>query len=593
MKQLLKILAFVRNLWPYYVAIIAMSIVLSLLSVALPFTLKLATDLITATVGSHQINLWPIIYVALLFFAIDVATSLLQNWVGYLGDMMSIKLKRQLSERYYAQLLSLPQSYYDTELTGTIINRLNRTISEVTGFVNAFANNFFNMYLTLLISFLVMLHYSWVLAVMILVLYPTFLGVTAKTSKKWQAWQKKKNLQEDIASGRFAEVVAQVRVVKSFVRERLEHRDFTRRYSTIIGLTSEQSKYWHKMDVVRRLILNAVFFVIVAYVFVYTALGRFTLGDMVLLTQLLAQMRFPIFNMSFIVDSFQRASAGSRDYFEVMNLKPAVSDRPQAAPLKVREATVAYNNVSFGYSEGKRVLHDVSFTIQTGERVAFVGESGEGKTTLTSLLLRLYDTDEGAIHIGEQSITDVTQQSLREQIAMVFQEPALFSGTIRENIAYGKPGAKRKDIERAAEAANAHEFIMKFDKGYDTEIGERGLKLSGGQKQRIAIARAILKDAPILILDEATSSLDSRSEHQVQHALDNLMQGRTTLIIAHRLSTIAHVDRIVTLKDGRIDEIGTPTELAHTDGIYAQLLQLQMGATESAKKKLARYEIAS
>jgi len=592
MKQLLKIFSFVRNLWPYYLAVIVMSIILSLLSIALPFTLKLATDLITGAVSSHQPDMTPIIWVAVLFFAIDASTSLIQNWMGYLGDMMSVKLERQMSERYYAQLLALPQSYYDLELTGTIINRLNRTIGQVSGFINAFANNFFSMYLTLFISFAVMLSYSWVLAAMIAILYPLFLWVTARTSKQWQQWQQDKNVEQDVATGRFAEVVSQIRVVKSFVREKLEHSAFTKHYDHYVSLSSRQSAYWHKMDVTRRIILNMVFFVIVAFVFVNTAQGKFTLGDMVLLLQLITQMRFPIFNMSFIVDSYQKAVAGSKDYFEVMAITPAVADITDAKALRVRGATVSYDHVSFGYTEHERVLHDITFDVNEGERVAFVGESGEGKTTLTSLLLRLYDADEGAIRISDQPIAEVTQQSLRENIAMVFQEPALFSGTIHENISYGKPGAKVGEIERAAKAANAHDFIMKFEKGYDTEIGERGLKLSGGQKQRIAIARAILKDAPILILDEATSSLDSRSEHQVQDALDNLMKGRTTLIIAHRLSTIAQVSRIITLKGGRVDEIGTPEALAKTDGIYAQLLALQMGATESAKKKLARYEIA-
>jgi len=592
MKQLLKIFSFVRNLWPYYLAVIVMSIILSLLSIALPFTLKLATDLITGAVSSHQPDMTPIIRVAVLFFAIDASTSLIQNWMGYLGDMMSVKLERQMSERYYAQLLALPQSYYDLELTGTIINRLNRTIGQVSGFINAFANNFFSMYLTLFISFAVMLSYSWVLAAMIAILYPLFLWVTARTSKQWQQWQQDKNVEQDVATGRFAEVVSQIRVVKSFVREKLEHSAFTKHYDHYVSLSSRQSAYWHKMDVTRRIILNMVFFVIVAFVFVNTAQGKFTLGDMVLLLQLITQMRFPIFNMSFIVDSYQKAVAGSKDYFEVMAITPAVADITDAKALRVRGATVSYDHVSFGYTEHERVLHDITFDVNEGERVAFVGESGEGKTTLTSLLLRLYDADEGAIRISDQPIAEVTQQSLRENIAMVFQEPALFSGTIHENISYGKPGAKVGEIERAAKAANAHDFIMKFEKGYDTEIGERGLKLSGGQKQRIAIARAILKDAPILILDEATSSLDSRSEHQVQDALDNLMKGRTTLIIAHRLSTIAQVSRIITLKGGRVDEIGTPEALAKTDGIYAQLLALQMGATESAKKKLARYEIA-
>jgi len=582
-----------RNLWPYYVAIIVMSIILSVLGIATPFILKLATDFVTHAVTIQNVDLWPIFGIAFLFFAVDAGTTLVQNWAGYLGDMMTAKLRQQLSERYYAQLLALPQTYYDLELTGKIINRLNRTIGETTNFINMFANNFFNMYLTLFIGLVVMFAYSWVLAAMLVVLYPLFMWVTAKTSKKWQAWQQEKNLETDIASGRFAEVVAQIKVVKSFVQEKLEFKEFSTRNQKVVELTRVQSKYWHEMDVLRRLILNVVFFAAVAYIFAYTALGRFTLGDMVLLLQLLTQMRFPIFNMSFIVDSMQHAIAGSKDYFEVMAIEPAIKDKSSAKALKVESGSVTYDDVSFGYTNEQEVLHHVNFKIEEGERVAFVGESGEGKTTLTSLLLRLYDVDQGDIRIGEQSITSVTQQSLRERIAVVFQEPALFSGTIRENIGYGKPGVKLKDIEKAARAANAHEFILKFEKGYDTEIGERGLKLSGGQKQRIAIARAILKDAPILILDEATSSLDSRSEHQVQDALDNLMDGRTTLIIAHRLSTIAQVDRIITLRNGRIDEIGTPEELAKTDGIYGQLLKLQMGSPESVKKKLARFDIAS
>ena len=246
-------------------------------------------------------------------------------------------------------------------------------------------------------------------------------------------------------------------------------------------------------------------------------------------------------------------------------------------------------NLSAGYDE--TVLHDISFVVEPGEKVALVGESGEGKTTITNLLLRLYEPDEGTIRIDGIDIRDVSQNSLRQNIAVVFQDPALFSGTIRENISYAKPAASEKDIEDAARAANALEFIQKLEDGFDTQIGERGIKLSGGQKQRIAIARAILKDAPILILDEATSSLDSKAEALVQQALNRLMKGRSTIIIAHRLSTIARVNTIVTLRQGRIDEIGSPDELADTGGIYAELLQLQSGSTERAKKRLKDFEI--
>jgi ATP-binding cassette subfamily B protein len=227
--------------------------------------------------------------------------------------------------------------------------------------------------------------------------------------------------------------------------------------------------------------------------------------------------------------------------------------------------------------------------------VALVGESGEGKTTLTNLLLRLYEPQSGKILIDGHDISEVTQESLRGQIGIVFQEPALFSGTIRENISYARPKASEKEIMAAAKAANAHEFVEKFEKGYETEIGERGLKLSGGQKQRIAIARALLKDAPILILDEATSSLDSRSEHLVQDALERLMKGRTIIIIAHRLSTIANVDQIITLSGGTVDEIGSPSKLAQSGGIYSQLLTLQRGGppTKRTKQRLQAFELVA
>lgn len=592
MKYLLKIFRFVSSLWPYYVAIITMGIAVSLLSIAVPFILKMATDFITGAVSSGGTDLTPLVGIIALIFAVDIATTLLQNWSGYLGDVMSQKLRQVLSDRYYKQLLALPQSYYDTELTGTIINRLNRTISEVTNFINMFANNIFSSYLTLVIGVIVLLSYSWVLAVLIVVLYPLFMWITAKTSKKWQVWQKQKNLETDIASGRFAEVVSQIRVVKSYVQEKREFKLFADRSQSVVDITSRQSKYWHNMDILRRTVLNVIFLVVTGFIFVQTARSAYTIGDMVLLLQLLTQMRFPIFNMSYLVDTMQRAIAGCKDYFSVMELEPAVADAEGARQLKVKRASVVYDDVSFGYEDQKHVISNIGFEISPGERVAFVGESGEGKTTLTSLLLRLYDVDEGDIRVDGQSIRDVTQTSLRRNIGVVFQEPVLFSGTIRENIAYDNPKASMKDIEAAARAANAYDFIMKYDKGFDTEIGERGIKLSGGQKQRLAIARAILKDAPILILDEATSSLDSKSEKLVQEALDRLMQGRTTLIIAHRLSTIAHVDRIITLKNGRVDEIGSPRDLARTDGIYAKLLDLQVGATERAKKQLAKFEIA-
>ncbi|HET7320372.1 MAG TPA: ABC transporter ATP-binding protein, partial [Candidatus Saccharimonadales bacterium] len=326
------------------------------------------------------------------------------------------------------------------------------------------------------------------------------------------------------------------------------------------------------------------------YIFVETAHGIYTIGTMVLIIQYAQLIRIPIFTISFLVDQTQRAISNSRDYFEAMDVQPAIADIPGANTLQVTKGRVEFSDVTFAY-DTEAVLDGLGFELRPGTKSALVGESGEGKTTITSILLRLYEPQGGVISIDGQDIHDVTQESLRKNIAVVFQDPALFSGTIHENIAYAKPGASLEEVVAAARAANAHEFIEKFANGYESEIGERGLKLSGGQKQRIAIARALLKDAPILILDEATSSLDSKSERMVQEALERLMHGRTTLIIAHRLSTIQAVDQIVTIRGGKVDESGTPAALAKSGGIYAQLLKLQQGKTEATKKKLQEYEI--
>lgn len=591
MKPLLKVIGYARHLWPYYAGITVASTLVAATGIAIPFVIKAATDLMVEVVQGGTGSVTSALWLAVLLLAFDVANTVIRNWGGYLGDVMAAKLKAQLSTRYYEHLLSLPQSYYDGELSGTIINRLNRAINEVSNFLNVFANNFFQMILTTIMTIVIVLFYSWELALLVFIIYPLFLWLTTLTSRKWQKYQTEKNLETDIASGRFAEVVTQIKVVKSYVQEQLEHRHFRVRFHKTVTLTRKQSTYWHTMDILRGIVLALLFFGIYAFIFVETVETRFTIGEMVLLMTLINAVRLPIFSMSFIVDSFQRAITGSKDYAAAMELKPAIADSPNAHNLVVTRGRVMFGAVDFAYKKSKPVLRKLSFAIDPGEKVALVGESGEGKTTISNLLMRLYDPTSGIIAIDDIDISTVTQQSLRRQIATVFQDPALFSGTIRENIAYAHPRASDEDIMAAARAANAHDFIGKLDDGYNTEIGERGLKLSGGQKQRIAIARAILKDAPILILDEATSSLDSRAEHQVQEALDRLMNGRTTLIIAHRLSTIAHVDKIVTLRGGRVDEQGTPHRLAKTGGIYAQLLELQAGTTRRAQKKLEAFDI--
>jgi ATP-binding cassette subfamily B protein len=457
--------------------------------------------------------------------------------------------------------------------------------------MNAFANNFIGFFLTAALTLAILAFYAWPVALMLGLLFPFYIWLTTLSSRDWQARQEPINHDTDINNGRFVESIGQIRVVKSFVQELAESRFFAGKRRSIEEGVRAQSIRWHWYDTLRRVGLSVVFFGIYAYIVLQAYHGKYSSGDVVLLLQLVTMAQFPLFASSFIVENLQRAQAGSKDFFAVMETEPAIQDNPDAGELAVANGRVEFSDVSFAYGDGKPVLDKISFTIDPGTKVALVGESGEGKTTISNLLLRFYNLTSGSITIDGTDITAVTQASLRQNIGVVFQEPALFSGTVRENISYGRPDASKAQIEAAARAANASGFIAKLANGYDTEIGERGVKLSGGQKQRLAIARAILKNPPILILDEATSSLDSKAEHEVQEALDTLMASRTTLIIAHRLSTIASVDKIVGLKGGRIAEQGTPAQLAHGDGIYAELLALQR-PTAANKAKLKRYELA-
>lgn len=593
MQVIRRILALTKGMRNLFIIIALTSVIGALLALVQPFIVKLATDWIVRVLGHQATFSWGmIVLLGALVVANAVIGALVNDIGGYVGDQMAVRTRYQLSTTYFKHLLTLPQRYYDNEVTGKIINRLSRAITDITNFLQFFSNNLLQMLLTITITIGILMVYSWPLALLFVLLIPANLYLTARTSGTWQAIEKEKNTHFDIASGRFAEVVGQMRLVKSFNTEKSELKQFSGEMGKILPLTAKQSRAWHVMNALRTSVFGLINGVIFAILFYETSRGNFTIGDMTMLLTLIAQVSFPMRNLSFFVDGYQRAVANSRDYLAALDEQPEPSDHGRRE-LEISRSKVEYRHVDFRYSdESKQVLYDINFTIEPGSKLALVGESGGGKTTISNLLMNLYRPTAGEVLIDGQDVAKLSSSSVRGAIATVFQDAALFSGTIRENIAYAHPDATMEQIEVAAKAANAHDFIMKFSKGYDTEIGERGIKLSGGQKQRISIARAILKDASILILDEATSSLDSRAEHDVQEALDRLMKNRTTLIIAHRLSTIAGVDTIVTLKNGRVDECGTPAELAKTGGIYAQLLELQLGATEAAKKRLAKFDIS-
>lgn len=593
MKNIWRIIRYSRELWLLYGLVGFLTIVLALLYLVQPLLIKQIVDKLVENAAGTTLHLsdllWPVVWI----FVADLGTTIISNISGYYGDVIASRLRKLLTLDYFNQLMRLPQKYFDDEQTGAIINRLDRGLGEITQFMNVFTNNFLQFLLSTFFTLIVIAYYSWDIALLLAVLFPIFLSLTRRTSANWQRRQRAINKIADRVRARFNEAVGQIKVVKAYVQEEREASRQAKFLERVIGITKRQSADWHYRDVGRRVVLNLIFLAVFVIIGIRGFNGSLTIGEIVLLVQYAAAIRLPLFSMSWLVDNTQRAIAGSKEFFEVLELEPAIADQPKAKNLRVKEANIRFEDVSFSYDAKTPVLQAITFTIPAGKKLALVGESGQGKTTISNLLLRLYEPTRGRIFIDGQDIKKVKQRSLRAHIGVVFQEPSLFSGTIRENIIFGKRGATEGELIEATRAANADDFIMKLPKGYDTEIGERGVKLSGGQQQRVAIARAILDDPPILVLDEATSSLDSKAEAQVQEALERLMRGRTTLIIAHRLSTIKDVDTIVTLKNGKVDEIGSPVELARTRGIYAQLLNLQKASGKQRRKLLKQYELVN
>lgn len=599
-------------LWPFYIAVVVVSSIVAGLGLISPFLIREATDTIIAALGDEPVPdaTRTVVWLAIALFVAEASASMLHNVSGYLGDVMVARIRQILSTRYFAKLLALPQRYYDNQVTGTIIARLDRSIANVTQFIQSFTNNFLPMLLQVVAILGITAYYYWPLTVLLALLFPLYTWLTALTSKRWQVFEQEKNANIDEGNGRFAEVVGQVKVTKSYGAEVRELEKFGRHYTNTVDITRPQSRWWHSMDTARGVAMNLIFMGIYLILFTRTLDGHFSIGEMVMLIQMVTMARQPVTMMSWIVDSAQRAIAGSRDYFKVMDepVEPTANrqlvaateasgmpalDATQQTPLRVREPVVAFDNVTFEYMPGEPVLHDVTFTAREGEKIALVGESGGGKSTIVNLLLGLYPITRGRLEVCGEEISHLDVEKLRATTGVVFQEAALFSGSVFENIAYGKPDATMEEVVAVAKRANAHDFIMKFTDGYDTIIGERGLRLSGGQRHRVAVARAMLKDAPLLILDEATSALDTKAERAVQAGLDELMRNRTTIMIAHRLSTIAGVDTIITLRDGRIDEIGSPADLAVSGGIYSELLRLTASSSAADRKRLKAFGFAA
>ena len=477
-------------------------------------------------------------------------------------------------------MLSL--SYFDSRQTGEIMSRVTNDSEVVESFVNHAADTLISDVIKLFAMVTVMFIVSPTLAAIALVPVPILFVLAFRFSKRVRPlYRRIRERLADINAG-IQERISGIRVVKSFAREEYEYGRFDAEASSYYDARVNAVKQWASFFPQVDLLVRGGIVAIWAVGALLVMRGQTTMGTLVMFHSYLGMLYEPVGNLARINDTIQRSLAAAERIFEVVDEQPAIQDAPDAVKIGRIQGRVELENVSFRYEDGEEVLKEVSLTAEPGQIVALVGRSGAGKTSIVNLIPRFYDPIAGRVLIDGTDIRTVTQASLRRQVAMVLQDTFLFNGTVSENIRYGKLEATDEEVREAARIANAEEFILEMPSGYETEIGERGIKLSGGQKQRLAIARAVLADPRILILDEATSSVDSESEYLIHRAMDRLMEGRTTFVIAHRLSTIKHAGQIIALEHGRIVEAGDHSTLLDADGVYSQMYATQFRLAEDA-----------
>ena len=588
MQNIYKVIKLAKPYHKLIYAITFLIVVMTALELVSPYILKLIVDQIETQIKTGNGDLQRLYVLIAVMFGSSVLALLLEAVNQRIGDYTSARMGRYLTEVFYKKIFTLPQKYFDTQISGKIINLLSRGIVSLQDFLGASTNFIVPAFIRSIFIFVVLAFYSPLVAIITFLTFPFYVYVSHLSTKKWGERQVKKNEIEDTTRGRIQEVISNIRLVKSFNTQHTEEKFVSKKLGESVAIYDKQSYLYQVLNFFRNFGLEIGLLIVMIIVLKNTFDGVFSLGVMVLILQYLNQIRRPLFAMSFILERIQQAEAGSKAYFEVLALESTEEISDKEISPKFAKPNIEFDKVSFEYEESGAVLKDVSFKLHHNETIALVGHSGAGKTTLINLILKFYDPTKGKILMSGTDYKDMTHQDIRSHISLVFQENELFSTTIFENVAYGKTGATEKDVIQALKKANAYEFVMEFPKQIRAEIGERGVRLSGGQKQRIQIARAILADAPILILDEATSSLDAKSEKLVQEALEKLMQNRLVIIIAHRFSTIQNADRILVIENGKIVDSGAPGELARRKGIYSELLRYQI---EGNQKLLEKYEI--
>jgi ATP-binding cassette subfamily B protein len=567
-----RVLPYYRPYWHLLASDLLAVALMAALTIAVPYLLRSMVDsLIPAR------DLAAVLRLGLAIGLMVLAKYGCNFYTLYVGHLMAVKMERDMRRDLFYHLQTLPFRFFDNRQTGELMSRMIVDVGRVTDAVNHAPEDIFLALSMLAGSYAVMFDLNWELSLICLAPVPLMAAYSGLLGGRIRSGFEKINDAVAGINARVENIISGVRVMQSFAREGYERENFDRlnqqHYLSWRSVLRTLGWFFGGVDLMRD--VSRLVIIVVGGVFVIR--GRMSVGTLVAFLFYVGIYLEPIERLSRTVEMVQRMGAGLRRFHEILDEEPDIRDAPDALELTEVSGRIDFERVTFSYDGRRHVLRDLNLSIPPGRVVALVGPSGAGKTTFCNLIPRFYEPEEGVVRVDGRDVRRITLRSLRAAVGMVQQEVFLFDGTVRDNIAYGNPAAVEEQLQQAARRAGAEQFIQELPAGFDTRIGEKGVKLSGGQRQRLSIARAFLKDPPILILDEATSSLDTHTEQVIQAALRELIRGRTTLIIAHRLSTVRSADEILVLTEEGIVQRGSHRELMMQRGLYRRLYSLQQG----------------